>query len=403
MRRSELYKKLLESIIDKLFEKGLITTSDDADQLKDDVDFNMPLEERAWFDDIADLDIYGNFIKVFKGYDASLDDPEIAAPNYTKIASANNEQKCELKSFCINDTVSNIAVITGLKIREFATCTACTLDSSIIPVLELFLIDKIDDEQEINDFLALCEDPNSEKYIISSSFEIEDENAWNIYSYAYLYHINTSKFDIPSPLKFEADTPFHTSLQFDSDTEYCQYYDIMHVLHESKHCDDMLRRFLHIYQVIEDLCYRRLIVKIANANLRKTGFVRHSIRIINGIRNEEDAIIKGINELFPELHTDISAADITPHNIFLDTNFPIKSGEPHSVTKLAKIIYQLRNCIVHNKHTEFHFTYGNIADYETIIPLIEKFIQVLEKSVIDILNKHENKKIDYPHPHIRVY
>ena len=99
-----------------------------------------------------------------------------------------------------------------------------------------------------------------------------------------------------------------------------------------------------MYQIIENMCYRRHLAKISRGS--KRGFVRHSIAIASRAnKNETDEIVKGIMELFPGIKVVIAASDIRLYDPFLEREYGIAIGG-HGDKKVAKIIYNLRNSIV---------------------------------------------------------
>lgn len=264
---------------------------------------------------------------------------------------------------------------------------------------------KIKDEaQDKNNFWDICNSTDSKKYYIISDNPFSLDKAWDAYAYAYLYKIKTNKFPRPIGLDYPSTNEIQGNLLFDALTPYKQYFDIFHVLSETKHCEDLLKRYLHIYQVIEDLVYRCRITKLATPELAKRGFVRHLAKITKDINdNEFETLKKGMKEIFDDPKTLISDNELNPFKDYLETHFDIKKTSQHDVAKVVKIIYQLRNCIVHNKHTELHFTYGNYKDYEDVVPLIKLLVERLEIQVLQLLNDNNRKGIDYNIQTIRVF
>lgn len=174
---------------------------------------------------------------------------------------------------------------------------------------------------------------------------------------------------------------------------YSQYYELFDLISESHYCDDVLRRYLNMYQIIENMCYRRHLAKISRGS--KRGFVRHSIAIASRAnKNETDEIVKGIMELFPGIKDVIAVSDIRPYDPFLEREYGIANGG-HGDKKVAKIIYNLRNSIVHNKSTELHFSYGNFEEYKDVIELIYLLIEKLEPKIINIINEPNNTILEY--------
>ena len=143
-------------------------------------------------------------------------------------------------------------------------------------------------------------------------------------------------------------------------------------------------------------------VKIAVDQFNRNGFVRNAMNVMKNVASEEQTLINSFKELYPHMETDITNVQIAPFNTFIKNVYDIDPNN-HSNKKLVKIIYRLRNSIVHNKHTEFHFSYGNVEDYKDILPLIRLLIEKLELRAMTILNDHDIKIIDYEKPMLPLY
>ena len=90
----------------------------------------------------------------------------------------------------------------------------------------------------------------------------------------------------------------------------------------------------------------------------------------------------------------IAETDINPYDSFLEREYGITKGG-HSDKKIAKIVYNIRNSIVHNKSTELHFSYGNIDEYRDIIGLVRLLIEKFEPKIIEIINNPNNKILEF--------
>jgi hypothetical protein len=392
MNRGELYQSVLRLIADKLVALKVLN-SDDADDELAKVDFESDdVDSRNWFDD-RDCGIYQCFIDSIKRLDAASN---VEVPLYTHLRLAEVPDNCIQNwiPLAIHDESSQLVVVTSTAISELINGS----EKDILPILSLIWYKSLNPQgsPSMEDFWNICDNQYPDRYYVLSNQEIPEDQLWNAYSYAILYNINNSTLPKPEELKFEPTTKFSEKISFNLNSEYYQYFEIYRVLLESKYCDNVLSRFLNIYQVIEDLCYRRLLVEISKSRNPRSGFLRNTIRVVNKISNREENEIKdGIDLLFPDLCHQIKKADIDSYNIFLKDNYSISSGESHNNKKIARIIYCLRNSIVHNKHTELHFSFGNVDEYKTVIELLRLLIRKLEKAVIDLLNETSPTKIDY--------
>ena len=71
--------------------------------------------------------------------------------------------------------------------------------------------------------------------------------------------------------------------------------------------------------------------------------------------------------------------------------------------KYAKVVYQLRNSIVHNKEAELHFSYGNMDEYSVVIPLIAQLIKTLGSGVVHIINNPPNQDLVFDKRELNLY
>lgn len=398
MKQSEIYKDLLCHIIDRLKAEHNFDDST-ANDMKDEIDFTSDISNRSWLNHIVDLDIYQHFVNELQNVDATFDDPEITPALFFYREQFSQDYECEAKPFFVFDISSNFGMITSLQLQKFKLNGG----TEILPIIAKLWLTIKDNEQLVNCFWDDCIPHNPTVYYVLSETQINQDKLWDAYGYAYLYYINNHRFEIPSQLQYSASTKLTTTLNFDANNSYRQYFDVFHVLIESKHCHDILKRFLHIYQVLEDLCYRLLMVDIAKVNLHRSSFVRKSIHVFHDRNNEKDTISRGFQKLFTDSNTILTDADVLPHSLFLENHYSIDRARQHCGKKIFDIIYNLRNSIVHNKHTEFHFSYGNISEYQDIIPLLTKLTQNLENEIMQILNNSTKTILDYQTQHIQIF
>ena len=98
----------------------------------------------------------------------------------------------------------------------------------------------------------------------------------------------------------------------------------------------------------------------------------------------------------------ITAADIQPFANVLKYEYSI-SGGGHGNKKIGKIIYNIRNSIVHNKATELHFAYGNVSDYSNLVPLIRLLIEKIEPMIVELVNNPTKQSLEYAIKKIPLY
>ena len=70
---------------------------------------------------------------------------------------------------------------------------------------------------------------------------------------------------------------------------------------------------------------------------------------------------------------------------------------------MGRILYKLRNSIVHNKATELHFTYGNIDEYRDGIGLIKLVTTKMEEEIVKLLNDPNRTELKFASPMMPLY
>ena len=67
------------------------------------------------------------------------------------------------------------------------------------------------------------------------------------------------------------------------------------------------------------------------------------------------------------------------------------------------MVYKLRNCIVHNKEADFHFTYSNTGVYNEGIDLMRLFIRKLEPEIVKLINDPAITGLEFDEQRVQVY
>ena len=272
--------------------------------------------------------------------------------------------------------------------------------------------------QETHDFWEFCRNYCDDKYYIQTNIGggvLSEETAWRIYCYNYLKIVNEGRFEIPELLKITNGT-FFTSLQFIDTAKYDQFLDVSDVLNEVKHADDALTRFLKVYQVLEQLAYRKEFIKLIKEHEDNHHPIVRSIQTVTDSfkKNEIDIFEKLFKEEFKELYDKIDIPDVRHeytnvepaylnlasrnkikdlYKIQADTSRPKKPY--YTPGQMADIVYKIRCSIVHNKETELHFTYNNISDYKDIIDLINILSTKLSEMIVSLINDGANTPLTY--------
>lgn len=393
MNRKEIYKHILLDIYKRAKDGGLIS----EDEYQDTEDIINSYE----FSSIDTSKLTGchlTFAASIKDWDGTNDDV-ITSSTHIYLANVAADNVCYFKQLFCQTSGGGFAVVTTKQLYDNVLCSDAV---KYLKKAELIWPIIYQNDALIAQFWDLCANNNDIGYYILTDETLNNEDEfWNAYSFGYLLYVNEHGFDKDVSIDFTPSTQYSTTLSFHKANNYFQYYELYNLISESHHCNDILRRFLVMYQIIENMCYRRHLAKISQGN--KRGFVRRTIAFANkGSDKEAEEIIKGFVELFPYAEVAITAADIQPFaNVLLD-EYSIPGGG-HGNKKIGKIIYNIRNSIVHNKATELHFSYGNVSEYSALVPLIKLLINRIEPMVIDIINDPTKNSLDYSNKEMYLY
>lgn len=238
---------------------------------------------------------------------------------------------------------------------------------------------------------------------------IGEEHLFKNYSYAYLCHINENKFRLPQILETHISRYVSAPLVINANN-YDQYYDVYNALNDAKHATSILTQYVHIYQAIELLAYRMKMAKLVNSTSgMKQSAVRQLMAYAKTFKEDELPSIRALfSKVFQGIENDLDHNLLGPPcKAFLDKNYgityPLVAIKNEDV---AKLVYQLRNSIVHNKDTELHFSYNNTEEYKDIIPVIKDLIKILPEAIIKMLNDSNptrRREIEYAERMLRMY
>ena len=385
MKRSEIYKAILEDVFKRMHDNGVI----DDDDYGDSTDYILAGE----FSNIECESLQSDYkavVKAIVDWDGS-NDIEIIVGNEVYYEKAVDEQLDYYREISVYSESSRFALISASNLyRDIQTGDVNTFLRNIELVWSV--ISGNNNEKEL--FWMICNIQDEKAfYIITDEQLSTHEEKWNAYSYGYLLYANAESYERDSQLDFLKVQKFISTVTYNKTNQYCQYFELFDLISESHYCDDILRRYLNMYQIIVNMCYRRNLAKISHGS--KRGFVRHTIAVASKAnKNETDEIVKGIIMLFFGMKNVIAETDINPYDSFLEREYGITKGG-HSDKKIAKIVYNIRNSIVHNKSTELHFSYGNIDEYRDIIGLVRLLIEKFEPKIIEIINNPNNKILEF--------
>ena len=384
MNRKDIYKEILLDIYKKAKDADLIS-EDEYDDAEDDINSYT----FSSIDTSKLTGCYQTFAASIKDWDGANDDV-ITSSARIYLASVADDNNCYFKQLFCQISGGGFAVVTTKQLYDDVSGGEA---DKFLKKAELIWPIIYQDDTKKAEFWDLCTNNNDNGYYILTDEILNNEDEyWNAYSFGYLLYVNEHGFEKDVSIDFTPSTQYSTTLSFQKANKYYQYYELYNLISESHYCNDILRRYLVMYQIIENMCYRRHLAKISEGN--KRAFVRKSIALANkGFDRETEEIINGFAELFPHADLAITAVEIQPFATALTDNYGISGN--HNNKKIGKIIYNIRNSIVHNKATDLHFSYGNVSEYSTLVPLIKLLINRIEPMVIEILNDPTKIMLDY--------
>ena len=392
MNRKDIYKEILLDIYKKAKDADLLS-EDEYDDAEDDINSYT----FSSIDTSKLTGCYQTFAASIKDWDGANDDV-ITSSARIYLASVADDNNCYFKQLFCQISGGGFAVVTTKQLYDDVSGGEA---DKFLKKAELIWPIIYQDDTKKAEFWDLCTNNNDNGYYILTDEILNNEDEyWNAYSLGYLLYVNEHGFDKDVRIDFTPSTQYSTTLSFQKANKYYQYYELYNLISESHYCNDILRRYLVMYQIIENMCYRRHLAKISQGD--KRAFVRKSIALANkGFDRETEEIINGFAELFPNAEVAITAADIQPFATALTENYGISGN--HNNKKIGKIIYNIRNSIVHNKATELHFAYGNVSDYSILVPLIKLLINRIEPMIVELINDPARQSLDYSNKEMPLY
>ncbi len=258
----------------------------------------------------------------------------------------------------------------------------------------------LNQRNKITEMLDVFEDGNKNIGLLLQKNNHRTQSV-NIYSFIYFKYLsNGGVVEVENRLKYSISNSFNPN--FIKANSYSQFFEIYDVLNEVNQSKDIISRYLKVYHILEYLSYRVKLVEIeVRARERKT-FIREITSFKK--ENEETYIIDCFKKVFlgemPAIKTKLGFN--TSLKSYIEKQFGISASSYNSPEYLPKLIYRLRNSIVHNKESEFHITISNPEEYRQIISLTKKLINQLEILFLSGMNIPK-PQISYAHPVIKLY
>ena len=406
MTRNELYKVILPKLVDYLLSIGFITVTD-KDNIDDDI--NLTHFEDACQQLMA-LPSAAAFKKIVAYiHDGLSDGSEIMDVLPVRHRTVADDDKGRLKPFSYKRADLAIMPVVMIK-KEIQNTSIVDLDSRCGKIIDLIWLEYKDAAAELIYFWECCRGQHEHDYFLLTSESASVDGDWRLYSYGYLCFVNEHHFERPPELNYTGHNYFVASIPYNSGNKYEQYFDAYNVISESKFAEDVLYRFLRMYQILEYFGYRRTLAEMTKGNIKENGFVRNLISKASGRSTTESTEIKsGLSGMMTPLVGDarhpgiFTVGDITvPMEDFIKNKLLLPN---YSFTdaRLWDVIYKLRNCIVHNKESDLHFTYSNTDVYMPGIELMKLFIKKLEPEIVRIINDPAVTELEFSSQKVQVY
>lgn len=265
MKRFELLEILVDDIVRRIDANSPLS-QEWKDQYSDER--SVKIEDAIlWCDDNIVIEPYKSIIHYLRNFvnsaDYDRDDELEVITMYTLSVSNNEARKKKIRGVF---TRTNPYVCT---LEVFYNEGNFSLADSNWGIWERIWASIGNNAEQANEFWTdLLNDQRSRIYVHTDTIEnINEDKIWKLYSFAYLSYINEGKFSIPSILRAADLSPMYASLVFDERAKYDQFFDVYDVLNEVKHAEDLLTRFVKVYQVIELLAYRKKFQKLIKEHM----------------------------------------------------------------------------------------------------------------------------------------
>jgi len=365
-------------------------------------------------DNITETEQLSFIFKLFEDFIVSGYNLNTQVSNYITFTAAEikylkriKETKFRVRDFVSvtsNGSIIPIKYFTRNNLYELSVRDKQDIDKKII---ELFLYYSDKDQADFDKLINLILRQTKNTIISIFNGRIKFIELYSKNYYAYLLKGYSTIF--PSNLLYSYN-PSSSILNTvnTSNNIFTQFYEIFDVIDEYHHTTDIIIKYLKMYQIIEYLITRTVIVKIQNNQIINNLFLRE----ISSLSKLDDYDKKKVKQLFSNDETDLT----NWFKSLLDNNSSIKifverllkrssintANNDEVYSALLGIIYQLRNAIVHNKESETHLTIHNIEQYEGALKFIKELLKKLENILFDKIANFENS-IKYEKPYLELY
>lgn len=394
MLREEIYKNLLTAIAQCLKDIGSIKTEEEFADITDSLNTGKPY--KSAFEDVS-LKEFQGLIKVIDSINDELEE-SVTSSSFVYIHPL-SALPIPYESIFIDAKTYGLLILTTSALRELGKeGTSDQNNESILKIIEQ-IWPHISNKNDLREKFLKGFQENEEYVVIGLSHEVNSQEIENMYAYCYFNWVNKYGIQKSESLNF-VDRPFqNSSIPYSDKVQFNQFYDIYALIGEAHYHTNILQRYVNMYHIIEYICYRKILSDITKNPIGKSGFVRRVIsKVTNASNKEKDTIVKGIQQLFPNFGSEVATMGLNPFIGFVKAEYDFFLAD----TTIPRLVYEIRCSIIHNKATEFHFSFSNIQDYTIILPLIDKIIEVGERQIVAFINQ-PNNEIEYADKTIDLY
>ncbi|CAN0598918.1 unnamed protein product, partial [Ectocarpus sp. 12 AP-2014] len=234
----------------------------------------------------------------------------------------------------------------------------------------------------------------------------------NVSTLLKLHMISSGMKTTPSPEY--SRLPSNSSLElFCPSQSYIQFQDVIGILGEYNNRSDILSKYLSIFHVIENFMFKEPIVRLERSSSGSMFSIRDFKRLYKSVDMDEQKAVKNLLKEAFEINFNEEKLKIFAYREwqgFLTRN-STKQDQIYdflcllSITDyahvnggnfcdfIARIVYQLRCSIVHNKETEFHVSSENYPEGCKLI--LEDFLLRFLEELIFLLVSRDNSIVWY--------
>lgn len=277
---------------------------------------------------------------------------------------------------------------------------------------------KIWNLQEKANFFQSLQTLDDSHYFILKDTALSGYDNWRVFSELYFEKVVNGDVPVPQELVY-TDAALHPGLTPDWSNFYEQYHEAFNIIADMRNANDLLTRFLKMYQVLEFFTFRMKLIPLAIGQATRNSFISNVRHEVEQIAKSE---LKSLQELFVKAFSNIQnveVKDLTEPALrsskklcaYLRQNLSssmlsmlgLKSLNNIDEKKVAELIYKIRCCIVHSKESEMHFTPNNISEYKELIPIMRVLIKVMQKSIIETINDSRKVHLEFRDDSMRLY